>query len=45
MSLLLCACGDGGPLTLTKPVPVKVELPEHIRQCADQSGTDPLVRP
>ena len=41
MSLLLLACG--GPVQLTKPVPVKAEIPPHLRACADQAGTDPTT--
>lgn len=26
---------------MTRPVPVKVELPPHLRACADRPGTDP----
>lgn len=26
---------------VTRPAPVKVEIPEHLRQCAEQEGTDP----
>ena len=32
------ACG--GPVQLTKPLPVKVELPPNLRACADKD-TDP----
>lgn len=42
MSFLLCACGDR-PVQLTRPVPVKVELPPNLRGCADQAGTDPTT--
>lgn len=37
MPLLAC----GGPVQLTKPVPVKVELPPNLRACADKQDTDP----
>lgn len=39
MSVLLLACGE--PTQLTRPVPVKAEIPAHLRACADKSGTDP----
>ncbi len=40
LSLMLSACWPEG-LTVTKPVGVPFDLPSHLRQCAEKTGTDP----
>ena len=40
LSLMLSACWPEG-LMVTKPVGVPFDLPPHLRQCAEKTGTDP----